>query len=86
MVEDEVTIAVGGQIQNTEAKIVKKLPILGDIPIIGGLFKSERFEKGETELVILITPKIVKIGETVTREQVVDCDVRGVFEIEVPGK
>ncbi len=86
VVEDDVTIAVGGLIQNTEAKIVKKLPILGDIPIIGGLFRSERFEKGESELIILITPKIVRIGETVTREQILDCDVREVSEIEVPGK
>lgn len=86
IVEDDVTIAVGGLIQNTEAKIVKKLPILGDIPIIGGLFRSERFEKGESELIILITPKVVRIGETVTREQILDCDLRGVSEIGVPGK
>jgi pilus assembly protein CpaC len=86
IVEDDVTIAVGGLIQNTEAKIVKKLPILGDIPIIGGLFKSERFEKGESELVILITPKVVRIGERITREQILDCDLRGVSEIGVPGK
>lgn len=86
IVEDDVTIAVGGLIQNTEAKIVKKLPILGDIPIIGGLFKSERFEKGESELIILITPKVVRIGESVTREQILDCDLRGVSEIGVPGK
>ncbi len=86
VVEDNVTIAVGGLIQNTEAKIVKKLPILGDIPIIGGLFRSERFEKGESELIILITPRTVRIGEVITRDQILDCDVREVSEIEVSGK
>ncbi len=86
IVEDDVTIAIGGLIQNTEAKIIKKLPILGDIPIIGGLFRSERFEKGESELIILITPKVVRIGESVTREQILDCELRGVSEIGEPGK
>lgn len=86
VVEDGVTIAIGGLIQNTEAKMVKKIPILGDIPIIGSLFKSEKFEKGESELVILITPKIVRTGETVRREQVLDVDIRGVSEIERSGK
>jgi pilus assembly protein CpaC len=86
IVEDDVTIAIGGLIQNTEAKIIKKLPILGDIPIIGGLFRSERFEKGESELIILITPKVVRIGESVTREQILDCGLRGVSEIGEPGK
>lgn len=70
IVEDNVTIAVGGLIQNTEAKIVRKLPILGDLPILGPLFRSERFEKGETELIILITPRIVKVGEIVTGEDI----------------
>ncbi len=86
IVEDGVTIAIGGLIQNTEAKMVKKVPILGDIPIIGGLFKSEKFEKGESELIILITPNVVRIGETVSKEQMLNCDVRGVFEIEGAGK
>lgn len=86
VVEDGVTIAIGGLIQNTEAKMVKKVPILGDIPIIGGLFRSEKFEKGESELIILITPRIVRIGETVSKEQILDCDARGVFEIERSGK
>ena len=53
-----------------EAKIGGKLPILGDLPILGPLFRSERFEKGETELIILITPRIVKVGEIVTGEDI----------------
>jgi len=68
IVDDGATIAIGGLLQNNDAKIVNKIPILGDIPIIGSLFKSEKFERGESELVILITTKVVKTGEPVTRD------------------
>ncbi|MBC7084391.1 MAG: pilus assembly protein N-terminal domain-containing protein [Firmicutes bacterium] len=71
VVADGTTIAIGGLLQNTDVKIAKKVPILGDIPIIGSLFKSEKFERGETELVILITPKVVRAGEAVTRDMMV---------------
>ncbi len=83
IVEDGVTIAIGGLIHTTEAKIVKKLPILGDIPVIGSLFKSERFECGESELIILITPRIVQIGETMYWDCMVSREAREIFEIDV---
>lgn len=83
IVEDGVTIAIGGLIHTTEAKIVKKLPILGDIPIIGGLFRSEKFERGESELIILITPRIVQIGETMFWDRMVRNDALEAFEIDV---
>jgi len=82
IVEDGVTIAIGGLIHTTEAKIVKKLPILGDIPIIGGLFRSEKFERGESELIILITPRIVRIGETVFLDYMVKGEALEAFEID----
>jgi pilus assembly protein CpaC len=39
---------------------VKKFPFLGDIPILGTLFKSTAFQKNETELVIIATPRFIK--------------------------
>ena len=39
---------------------MQQLPILGSIPIIGSLFRSTRFQKGETELLIVVTPRLVK--------------------------
>ena len=39
---------------------VTKFPGLGDVPILGQLFRSQQFQKGETELVILVTPKLAK--------------------------
>lgn len=52
-------LAIGGLIQREDAKVVSKIPILGDIPILGALFRSESFSKGETELVVFVTPSIV---------------------------
>ena len=37
-----------------------KLPMIGDVPVLGALFTSEQFRRNETELVILITPYLVK--------------------------
>jgi len=74
VVEDGATIALGGLIQNSQVEVVKKVPILGDwlgdLPIIGLLFRSKKFERGETELVILITPRVVRAGERVARDEV----------------
>lgn len=51
------TIVLGGLIQREENNEVFKVPLLGDIPLVGQLFRSTNMEKRETELVILITPK-----------------------------
>ncbi len=44
-------------------KAVNKVPLLGNIPIIGELFKSRDFIDKKSELIILVTPKIVPIDE-----------------------
>lgn len=53
------TMAIGGLISNDITRDVIKIPFLGDLPVIGQLFRSTSFNKGETELVILVTPTIV---------------------------
>lgn len=53
------TIIISGLIQSDESKVVDKVPGLADVPILGGLFKSTDFKKGETELVITITPRVL---------------------------
>jgi pilus assembly protein CpaC len=50
---------VAGLISKEDIRSVSKFPILGDIPVIGMLFKSTSFMNNETELVLLVTPKIV---------------------------
>jgi len=58
-------LVLGGLIQRIESRNVQKIPILGDIPILGALFRSTRFQRGETELVIFVSPSFV----APTREQ-----------------
>jgi pilus assembly protein CpaC len=52
------TLVLGGLITNDSRKETSKVPILGDIPILGQLFRSKRFENNETELAIFLTPRI----------------------------
>jgi len=54
------TFAIAGLFQRNNAQDVDKVPVLGDLPVLGNLFKSRRFQRSETELVILITPYIVE--------------------------
>lgn len=55
---DNQTVFLAGLIKSKESKNVAKLPALGDLPILGALFRSKNFELGETELVISLTPHI----------------------------
>lgn len=57
---DGQTIGIAGLINETMTESIKKFPGLGDIPILGNLFRSQSFSKGETELVILVTPHLAK--------------------------
>jgi type II secretory pathway component GspD/PulD (secretin) len=53
------TLVMGGLLQSTETKIVRKVPILGYIPILGWLFTSSSNQKNNSDLVIFLTPTIV---------------------------
>lgn len=53
------TMGIGGLIANDISKTITKLPFLGDLPVLGQLFRSTSFTRGETELIILVTPTIV---------------------------
>ncbi|WP_137972891.1 type II and III secretion system protein family protein [Pseudomonas sp. F(2018)] len=57
---DGQTIAIAGLINESTRDLVSRFPGLGDIAVIGHLFRSQEFIKGETELVILVTPHIAK--------------------------
>src|SRR5213594_2699448 len=59
-VADGRTIVLGGLIDRTERTSVQKVPLLGDIPILGELFRTTDTNAAETELIFLITPQIVK--------------------------
>ena len=54
------SFAIAGLLQNTETDRKAQVPWLGDIPVLGTLFKSSRFKNNETELVIIVTPRLVQ--------------------------
>lgn len=54
------SFAIAGLLQNNITRDVSKLPGLGELPVLGGLFRSDRFQRNETELVIIVTPYIVR--------------------------
>lgn len=58
------SFALAGLLQNNTTQNVSKVPGLGDIPVLGQLFRSEQFQRNESELVIIVTPYLVKPAET----------------------
>jgi pilus assembly protein CpaC len=57
---DGQSFAIAGLLRETVRESVAKFPVLGDIPILGALFRSTSFQKNETELIIIVTPHLVK--------------------------
>jgi Flp pilus assembly secretin CpaC len=53
------TLAIGGLMDNTLISDVEKIPLLGDIPILGFFFKQEKERQNRTELLVLVTPHIL---------------------------
>ena len=69
--KDGLTIAIGGLISDSKSYNETKVPILGDVPLIGELFKNKEEINRKSEMILLITPRIVKQaseGENVTAE------------------
>ena len=58
--KDGQTIAIAGLLNENMREVVNKFPGLGDLPILGHLFRSQDYVKGESELVILVTPHLAK--------------------------
>jgi pilus assembly protein CpaC len=56
------TFAIAGLMNNTVTDSMRKIPGIGDVPILGWLFKSKAMQKNQTELVVMITPHIVRRG------------------------
>lgn len=62
-VKDGETIILGGIIRSTVTSTVRKVPLLGDIPILGNLFKSTDKSNQKTELLVFLTPRVVRNPE-----------------------
>jgi pilus assembly protein CpaC len=87
--KDGESFAIAGLINNEVRQAVQKIPVLGDIPILGALFRSTRFQNNETELLFLVTVKLVKpdapgIGPDATRLMDLRPDEKKEFTL-IPG-
>lgn len=56
---DGETLVLSGLLQREQSNDIDKVPLLGDVPILGALFRSKRFQNKETELVVFVTPMVV---------------------------
>lgn len=81
--KDGEMFAVGGLIKTEEKGSVTKIPLLGDLPIVGELFKSRLDETGRTEIIIFVRPKIIKYGEEIDKsEHLVNTNLKNEENIE----
>lgn len=63
VVKDKETVAIGGLIQDRETRSANQVPGLGDLPLLGWLFKSSGKQREKTNLLILLTPQIVRTAD-----------------------
>ncbi|MBQ6516124.1 hypothetical protein IJI31_02980 [bacterium] len=59
-IKDNETLIIGGMMKESETKTVNKIPVLGDVPVIGAIFRSTATKKVKEEMVIMLTPRIIK--------------------------
>lgn len=58
------SFAIAGLLQNNVNQTIEKFPWLGDVPVLGALFRSTTFQRNESELVIIVTPYVVRPTQT----------------------
>jgi pilus assembly protein CpaC len=84
---DGQSFAIAGLLKDDVRTSISKYPLLGDIPILGPLFRSESFKKNESELVVVVTPHLVKpldlSKQTLPTDQYIE---PGDFEFYLLGK
>jgi pilus assembly protein CpaC len=93
-VADGGVLAIGGLISSDQSKSVSKIPLLGDLPIIGQLFRHDTFRNDRSELIVLVLPQIlgedgeplhpIPLPEGLSQEEVMQFGNRDIEEIERP--
>ncbi|PVE25661.1 pilus assembly protein CpaC [Microvirga sp. KLBC 81] len=91
---DGQSFAMAGLLQNITERNVEQLPWLGSLPVLGALFRSTQFQSRETELVVIVTPHLVKPGkpgdliasplDTTVPANDADLFITGKLEVEKP--
>ncbi|MGW8187151.1 MAG: type II secretion system protein GspD, partial [Desulfobacterales bacterium] len=60
LVKDSETVVIGGLIENSPARSENKVPLLGDIPLLGWLFKEQTQSRQKNNLLVFLTPRVLK--------------------------
>ena len=60
VVKDKDTVVIGGLIQDRDSEVIRKIPLLGDIPFLGWLFKTKTTNRQKINLMIVLTPRIIR--------------------------
>ncbi len=61
---DGETFAIGGLVKNNVTEAIKALPVLGELPVLGALFRSTEFQTDRSELMFIVTPRLVRSAAT----------------------
>ena len=79
LVGDGQTVVVGGVYEINDANDISKVPFFGDIPFLGNLFKKKGRSKEKAELLVFITPKVLRVARPQVAQAPVDPDVSHVI-------
>ncbi len=63
LVDDGQTVVIGGVYEFSDSTDIRKVPFLGDIPIIGNLFRNKNRTKEKAELLVFVTPKVMRVAQ-----------------------
>jgi type II secretion system protein D len=85
-VKDGETVVLGGLIQDMEEVRRTKVPGLGDIPLVGELFKSSKYSKTKTELLVLVTPRVIRSGQAGAAELLRDLTDEEINRLSDPSR
>jgi type II secretory pathway component GspD/PulD (secretin) len=68
IVQNGETVMLGGILFQEDSKIERKLPLLGDLPLVGGLFRHNNIEQSNNELIVFVTPFVIDEGQQISPE------------------
>ena len=63
LVDDGQTVVIGGVYEFSDTTQLSKVPFLGDIPLLGNLFRNKNRSKSKAELLIFVTPKVMRVSQ-----------------------
>ena len=63
LVDDGQTVVIGGVYEFSDSNDIAKVPFLGDIPVLGNLFRNKSRTKTKAELLVFVTPKVMRVAQ-----------------------